>query len=120
MRRVSKKRAKTNVIRRAEAVARWGTDPRCHACGPLALIGVNQFTTGCRGMATDLHEVMSRARSGLEENLTDMDGCMPVSRACHSWLTTHPDEAEAAGLALPSKPVTQPLRQRDPRTGAMT
>lgn len=119
MRRVSKKRAKTNVLRRAEAERRFGQRPRCHACGPLALVGVNSFTTGCRGMASDLHEVTSRARSGLEENLVDMDGCLPVSRECHAFLTTHPDVAEAAGLALPSKPVRQPLRVRDPKTGAM-
>lgn len=117
---VSDKRRATNVIRREAVVAEFGQHPECGACAPLALVGISRFTTGCRGFAQDAHETTSRARAGLEANLTDTDGIVPVSRACHSFITTHPDEAEAAGLALPSKPVRQPLRMADPRTGIVS
>lgn len=115
---VSEKRRATNVIRRAEAESTFGRFPECQACAPLARIGISRWTTGCNGWADDLHEVLSRARSGLEDNLTDMAGCVPTSRACHDFVTTHPCEAEDAGLASRSGPVTQPLRSVDPRTGA--
>lgn len=117
LRQVSAKRRNVNTIRAATVRDRFGPRPACYACGPLQLIGVDRSRTGCDGWAADAHEILSRARSGRDENLTDVDGIRPVSRACHAFLTTHPCEAEDAGLALPSGPVTQPLRQVDPRTG---
>lgn len=117
LRPVSDKRRRTNTIRRANVIARFGQFPECHACAPLLLVGVSRFTTGCRGWADDAHEVLSRARSGLEENLTDTDGIVPASRACHDFLTRNPDVAEAAGLALPARPVRQPSIVVDPRSG---
>ena len=114
---MSPKRAKVNAIRSTGVRCHFGERPACFACLPLMLIGVDRSQTGCMGWADDAHEITSRARSGRDENLTDTDGIRPVSRSCHTWITSHPTEAEAAGLALPSPPVTQPLRQVDPRTG---
>lgn len=119
LRSVSKKRAKVNKQRSTVVRGHFGQRPTCQACAPLMLIGIDKARTGCDGWATDAHEILSRARSGRDENLIDTDGILPVSRACHDFITGHPCEAEAAGLALPSQPVTQPLRVRDPRTGTM-
>lgn len=105
LRRVSKKRAATNVVRRANVRAVFGQRPVCQACGPLALVGVSRTVTGCWGWADDAHELLSRARGG---SITDPTNILPVSRACHTWLTTHPDLAEAAGLSLPSRGPSQP------------
>lgn len=116
---MSKKRAKVNRQRRTILHDRYGDNPPCFACLPLSLIGVSSMTTGCRGRADDGHELMSRARSTLDENLTDPDGVFPVSRSCHQFITSNPDIAEAAGLAFPSRPVRQPLRVVDPWTGKM-
>lgn len=118
MKQVSAKRAKTNAVRSTVVRGHFGQRPACQACLPLQLIGIDRSQTGCDGWATDAHEILSRARSGRDDNLTDVSGIRPVSRACHSWLDSHPVEAEDAGLALPSGPVTQPLRQIDPRTGS--
>lgn len=119
LRPVSDKRRATNAIRRAVCEETFGTHPECQACGPLLLVGISRFTTGCRGWADDAHEVLSRGRCGLEDNLTDTAGIVPVSRQCHTFLTEHDDVAQAAGLALPSRQVRQPLRQVDPRTGVL-
>lgn len=114
---VSKKRRATNAVRSSVVKGHFGQRPACQACLPLQLIGIDRARTGCNGWADDAHEITSRARSGREDNLTDVTGIRPVSRACHTFITDHPCEAEDAGLALPSQPVTQPLRQVDPRTG---
>lgn len=119
LRPMSKRRAKVNKQRATVVRGHFGQRPACQACLPLMLIGIDRSRTGCDGWATDAHEIISRARSGRDENLTDVDGIRPVSRACHRFLTEHPCEAEDAGLALPSRPVTQPLRVRDPRSGEM-
>jgi hypothetical protein len=114
LRPVSNKRRDANAERRVVVEGRFGRRPACEACLPLQLIGVDRSRTGCDGWATDAHELVSRARGG---SIVDTDNIRPVSRACHTFITTHPCEAEDAGLALPSGPVTQPLRAVDPRTG---
>lgn len=56
----------------------------------------------CRGAkAVDVHERLSRARGGdiLDPTQAHM---VTVCRACHTWVTDHPAEAEALRLALPS------------------
>lgn len=61
-----------------------------------------QARVTCRGArAVDVHERLSRARGGdiLDPIQAHM---MTVCRACHNWITTHPAEAEALRLALPS------------------
>jgi hypothetical protein len=45
----------------------------------------------------DIHERLSRARGG---SITDLANLVAVCRPCHSWITTHPKDAEAEGWAL--------------------
>jgi len=45
-------------------------------------------------IATDLHEIKSRARGG---STTDLDNIALLCRPCHSWITTHPADATAEG-----------------------
>lgn len=44
--------------------------------------------------STDIHEVVSRARGG---SILDPRNLVALCRPCHSWITTHPAEAHAAG-----------------------
>lgn len=76
--------------------AAYGQHPVCHACLPLQLVGIDRARTGCNGWAVDAHELLSRGRGG---SITDPANVAPVSRECHRWITEHPDDAEAAGLA---------------------
>lgn len=100
---VSNRRAAANVIRKANCFEAFGPYPECGACGPLALVGVSRATTGCRGYADDAHEILSRGRGG---SITETDGIVPVSRACHRFIDDHDDIAQAAGLSRPSEPGT--------------
>jgi len=47
-----------------------------------------------RAPSTDVHELKSRARGG---SITDESNVVAICRNCHTWITTHPAEAEAAG-----------------------
>jgi 5-methylcytosine-specific restriction endonuclease McrA len=49
----------------------------------------------CTGTATDVHEVVSRARGG---SVTDMANCVHLCRDCHSWAHNHPAIAATLGL----------------------
>lgn len=83
MRRVSKKRARVNRVRRKNLIAAFGPDPMC------------KFP-GCFRWADDAHEVLSRARGG---SVTDPANVAPLCRGHHDWVTTHPSEAEFLGLS---------------------
>jgi hypothetical protein len=96
LRPVSKKRAKVNAERSRVVHERWGRNPRCEGCTPLALLGITSATTGCDGWATDAHEIVSRARGG---SITDTDNILPLGRSCHRFVTENPEIAEAAGLS---------------------
>lgn len=91
----STKRKATNVVRRAEVEERYGRNPECYACGPLALLGITRTTTGCRGWADDAHEIVPRGRGG---SIVDTDNIVPISRSCHSWVHANEDVAQQAGL----------------------
>jgi hypothetical protein len=102
MRRVSKKRASVNRERRRVILERWGRYPKCEGCVPLRALGV---TTGCDGWATDAHEILSRARGG---SITDPANILPLGRLCHDYVSTHPREAERAGLSRSAGPRSIP------------
>jgi hypothetical protein len=102
MRRVSKKRARENRERRRVILAHFGKHPRCYGCLPLTELGI---VTGCNGWADDAHEILSRARGG---SITDPANVIPLGRLCHSYVTTHPREAEAAGLSRSAGPRSLP------------
>ena len=50
----------------------------------------------CNRRADDLHETLSRARSG--GDITNPDIWVPLARECHDEITLGPDWAYAAGL----------------------
>jgi len=86
----SAKRNAQAPIRRALVLAMLTAAPRCQA------------QVLCRGdHAQDVHERLSRARGG---DICDpvQSHAMTICRKCHSWVTTHPAEAEAMRLALHS------------------
>lgn len=45
-------------------------------------------------VATDVHEIKSRARGG---PITDRENLAALCRPCHSWVTEHPADAHAEG-----------------------
>lgn len=56
---------------------------------------------GCSGMATDGHELLSRARGG---SITDPDNIVPLCRSCHRFVTEHPAWAQEHGWARRREP----------------
>lgn len=106
LRPMSKKRAKENRERRQILHDRYGQNPRCVGCEPLARLGVTSATTGCTGWASDGHEIVRRSRGG---SITDPDNVLPLGRGCHDYVTLHDDVAVAAGLsARPTAPRSVP------------
>jgi hypothetical protein len=87
---VSDKRQAENRERRKMADEVFGPAPEC---------GI-RWDAGCRGLADDLHETLSRARSG--GDITNPDICLPACRPCHSKVDDFPAEAERRGFLLPS------------------
>jgi 5-methylcytosine-specific restriction endonuclease McrA len=87
---VSDKRRAENRERRKMADATYGPAPEC---------GI-RWDENCRGLADDLHETLSRARSG--GDITNPDICVPACRPCHSKVDDNPAEAERRGFLLPS------------------
>lgn len=51
---------------------------------------------GCTGRATDVHELLSRARGG---SILDEANCVTACRRCHDHVTQNPAWAEANGWA---------------------
>jgi 5-methylcytosine-specific restriction endonuclease McrA len=49
----------------------------------------------CTGTATDVHEVVSRARGG---SVTDLANCVHLCRDCHRYAHEHPAIAATLGL----------------------
>jgi 5-methylcytosine-specific restriction endonuclease McrA len=87
---VSDKRRAENRERRKMADEVFGPSPEC---------GI-RWDADCRGLADDLHETLSRARSG--GDITNPDICVPACRPCHSKVDDNPAEAERRGFLLPS------------------
>ena len=64
------------------------------------LLADNPLCQRCHAaIATDVHELRSRARGG---SITDLDNLALLCRPCHSWVTTHPAQATEQGWLLPS------------------
>ena len=95
LRQVSKRRAKVNRIRKKNLEEAWGPQDtwRC-VIGPI--IG-----SPCFGEVHG-HELLARARSGRDDNLTDPAGIVPACNFHNEWVASHPTEAQAIGLAKPS------------------
>lgn len=88
MRRVSPKtRAKAKGRRTVREAVLYREKGLCEARIP----GV------CSVQATDVHEVLTRARGG---DILDEDNCLALCRVCHSYITTHPNFAASHGFTL--------------------
>jgi hypothetical protein len=93
------KRTSVNPIsakRRGQLVARQetrrivlGRVARCEA-------GIDGL---CWGQPTDVHEIKTRARGG---SITDPDNCLALCRACHAYITEHPQWALEHGYVVHS------------------
>ena len=89
LRPVSAKRARENLERRAMADRLW----------PDRREGTVMCGCGrpeCRRRADDIHETLTRARSG--GDITDPDIWVPLARECHDEIQLGPDWAYRAGL----------------------
>ena len=53
----------------------------------------------CRVQATDVHEILTRARGG---SILDPDNCLSLCRPCHSWITDHPGWSRDHGFTISS------------------
>jgi 5-methylcytosine-specific restriction endonuclease McrA len=80
MRARSKKMAKKYVERRKLVEKILEEFPMCQRCQAKA--------------ATEVHEVLSRARGG---SILDPSNCRALCHQCHFWITTNPAEAQASG-----------------------
>jgi len=58
----------------------------------------------CTGRSTDVHELLSRGRSG---SITDVPNLLCLCRRCHEHVTGEPSWAERHGLALSTGQVVQ-------------
>lgn len=86
----SSKRARIYREERAPLVARLLADnPLCQRCHAA--------------VATDVHEILSRARGG---SILDLENLALLCRPCHEWVTTNPREATAAGWLRSRTPAT--------------
>lgn len=83
---VSDRRRAENRLRRDVVAVMRDQQPWCHA----------KVVPECTNQPDDAHELLSRARGG---SITDPENIILVCRADHEWITTHPAEAEALGLA---------------------
>ncbi len=85
MRRVSLKRARLLVKRRAVIAALAATDGGqvCRLCH--------------RERAVDAHELLMRSQGG---SITDAANIVPLCRACHDWIHAHPRLAYMQGWLI--------------------
>lgn len=83
---VSKKRQAENVIRKRLRNRLLEERPWCEA-----------RIKGCTRVATDLHEIMTRARGG---SITDENNILCLCRNCHAFITVEPAWSEANGFTV--------------------
>lgn len=89
----SARRRREDAARRRALHAAYGPNPPCWACPVLDRAGIE---TECDGRADDGHEITRAGQGGDRSAIVNV---IPVGRACHRWITTHPAEAVDLGLA---------------------
>jgi hypothetical protein len=99
---VSKKRARENRMRRGMAARLYPDRPLCSVwemASNTALDIPAPVVAACRQWADDLHEPLTRARSG---SITDEANACPLCRPCHDaisfWPESRLDWAYSLGL----------------------
>lgn len=53
----------------------------------------------CTFRATEVHEILTRARGG---SIVDDDNCLGLCRGCHAYITEHPAWADENGFTVHS------------------
>ena len=92
LKQVSKKRRSQQAARRQFVHDTLQARPVCQA-GPL--VTTVDRTHQCQRTATDVHEVLTRARGG---DILSPDNVRALCRACHDWVHNHPHDATHLGL----------------------
>lgn len=96
MRYRSKKQEALYKKRRPLVAEMLREQPACEAC-IIRGTYLGQSTVNQRP-ATDVHELVRRSQGG---SILDRKNLITICRPCHTWVTSHPLEAEALGLHLP-------------------
>jgi len=86
---VSKKRQKVNVARRIFVKRILEERPECEAMIPYI----------CRHWASDVHEIMTRARGG---SILMEDNVLALCRHCHTFVTENPAFSQEHGFTVHS------------------
>jgi len=86
---VSKKRQAVNVARRIFVRRILEERPQCEA----------QIPYTCSNHATDVHEIMTRARGG---SILDEFNVLALCRPCHHYITTEPAWSQINGFTVHS------------------
>lgn len=99
----SAKRAALAPVRAEFVRQRLAENPVCQMGPMLALALGPRFShggrwMGCRDKAVDVHEVLTRARQPGPETILTRENTRTGCRPCHDFVTTHPKDAERAGL----------------------
>ena len=94
---ISKKRSKVNVERRKAQEAGWGPRPWKCRFWEYEQDSAIVTQTSCFGPVNG-HEILSRAQSGKDSNLTDVSGQVPLCDFHNRWVTEHPELAHSMGL----------------------
>ena len=97
---VSKKRQQVNVLRRAFVKEILDERTRCEA----------QIPDVCSHWATDVHEIMTRARGG---SILDPDNVLALCRRCHTFITDNPSFSQENGFTVHSWATTADLIAAD-------
>lgn len=86
---ISKKRRALNVDRREFVRRILEERPQCEAQIPYV----------CSNHATDVHEILTRARGG---SIIDEDNVLALCRRCHTFITDHPSFSQEHGFTVHS------------------
>ena len=85
-------------VERRKIVARLLEErPACEACKSLA--GYREERVYTLRQSGDIHEIINRSQGG---DILEESNLLAVCRTCHTWITSHPHEAQHVGLHLPS------------------
>lgn len=107
LRRVSKKRAALNKLRSAFVREQLKKRPHCEVRemisasrfpGSVPLSVIDNISRHCTGVATELHEPLTRARAPGAETILDPANSIAICPGCHRWVHDHPAAATSLGL----------------------
>jgi len=92
LRQVSRKRSREQRLRQQMVRDELARRELCEAGAVITFAG---HDARCYGLATELHEPLTRARGG---SILDPENTVAICRSCHDWIHVNP--AAATGLGL--------------------